>query len=150
MYEYIRKNRYEYTNEVYKNRDVIENKLIDYGIKNKIPILGICRGMQMINLYFNGTIEIDKNKNNVRTKHNIDINFPQMNLKNVIMKVHSYHNYIISKNILGDKLLPFAISTNDNTIEVFIHENHKIIVINWHPERHENDFNSQIIKFLLT
>ena len=44
-------------NKSSKNRLIIENKLIKFSIKNKIPLLGICRGMQVINLFFGGKIE---------------------------------------------------------------------------------------------
>ena len=39
------------------NRDKTEYILLDYCIKNQIPILGICRGMQFINLYFERIIK---------------------------------------------------------------------------------------------
>ena len=36
-------------NKYVKNRLKIEKKIINYGISKKIPILGVCRGMQLIN-----------------------------------------------------------------------------------------------------
>ena len=37
-------------------RLIQENFLINYAKTNKIPILGICRGAQVINIYFKGRI----------------------------------------------------------------------------------------------
>ena len=36
----------------YKNRDILEYYMIDLAIANNIPLIGICRGMQIINSYF--------------------------------------------------------------------------------------------------
>lgn len=37
-------------------RDTTEIKLIELAIKNNIPLLGICRGMQLINVFFKGSL----------------------------------------------------------------------------------------------
>ena len=38
----------------YKKRDATELNLLSYASENKIPILGTCRGLQLINRFFNG------------------------------------------------------------------------------------------------
>ena len=35
----------------FPERDKTENSILEFGIKNAIPILGVCRGMQIINNY---------------------------------------------------------------------------------------------------
>ena len=40
--------------KISKTRLKVEFNLIKFGLKNNIPILGICRGMQVINLFFKG------------------------------------------------------------------------------------------------
>lgn len=42
-----------------RNEDLAELEVLDYAIKNKKPILGICRGMQLINIYYGGTLYED-------------------------------------------------------------------------------------------
>ena len=37
-------------------RDTLEKKLFDYAFENKIPLMGVCRGMQMINVACGGTL----------------------------------------------------------------------------------------------
>ena len=37
-------------------RDTLERKLFDYAFKNKIPLVGVCRGMQMMNVASGGTL----------------------------------------------------------------------------------------------
>ena len=46
-----------------------EFKLIQYSLKKKIPLIGICRGAQVLNIYFGG--KIMKIRNHVRKKHKI-------------------------------------------------------------------------------
>ena len=53
----------------FQNRDQTEFFLIKYAIKKNIPILGICRGMQIIAKFFGKNTR--KIKGHVRTKHKI-------------------------------------------------------------------------------
>ena len=38
------------------SRDTLERKLFDFAFKNKLPLIGVCRGMQMINVASGGTL----------------------------------------------------------------------------------------------
>jgi putative glutamine amidotransferase len=38
------------------SRDTLERKLFDFALKNKIPLIGVCRGMQMMNVASGGTL----------------------------------------------------------------------------------------------
>jgi putative glutamine amidotransferase len=40
-------------------RDRYELRLLDFAIKNKKPVLAICRGIQLLNVYFGGTLYQD-------------------------------------------------------------------------------------------
>ncbi len=118
-----------------------EFKIIKYCIKKKIPILGICRGAQIINLYFKGTLK--KVKNHVRKNHQIFGNI----IKNKKIKVNSYHDLGFDKKMLGRNLIVNAFS-KDQVIECFSHKKFNILGLMWHPERNKkiNLFDINIIK----
>ena len=126
-------------------RKINEKKLIKFSIKKKIPILGICRGAQAINLHFGG--KILKVKNHVRKNHRI---FGPIAKKEKIY-TNSYHDYGIIKKSLAKN---FYISgySSDEVIESFYHKKFKILCIMWHPERYRKirKFDKKIIKNFLS
>ena len=75
-------------------RDKTEKDILDYSIKNKIAVFGVCRGMQLINKFFNGEIIKTSEKKHVRTKHEIVLKNDKIKstifLKNVL-EVNSFH-----------------------------------------------------------
>ena len=124
----------------YPERDETEKKLIDFAIKKNIPILGVCRGMQILNDYFGGTTTVTNNQKHVSKSHTVDLinpKFSQIFGKDKL-NVNSFHNNVITHKNLGKHLEPFGLSTNDNTVEGFFHKTHTIIGVLWHPERDSN------------
>jgi len=126
----------------YPERDETENFLLKYAIAKKIPVLGICRGMQLINKFYGGSIIETTNKKHVKINHQINLSKP---IKEDLILVNSYHNNILTNNSLGNNLKSFAVCDFDNTIEGIFHESNKIIGIMWHPERSQDDFNKKLI-----
>ncbi|STQ86530.1 gamma-glutamyl-gamma-aminobutyrate hydrolase family protein [Helicobacter muridarum] len=130
-------------------RDDYEAELIEICMKSNIPLLGICRGAQMIAWHFGS--EITKCNNHVGThkiKYTKNIS-PMQKLaeSNTKLKLHntcnSFHNYCISK--LSNSLLPLAIC-EDNSIEAFRHEKNAIYGIMWHIERKDGLENNIILQ----
>lgn len=120
-------------------RDKTEKKIIEYAISNSIPLIGICRGMQVINSFFGGKIQILDTSIHVNQSHTI--NFNNNFLLNNSIVVNSFHHNVIDSINLGKNLLPFAISKTDNTVEGFFHNELQIFGVMWHPER-DSDINS--------
>ena len=125
-----------------ENRDKVETELLNFAIKNKIPVLGICKGMQFINLYFNGTLVNISNREHVTINH--EVNLLNSEIIQLLQKqkinTNSFHNLGVNKNNLSPKLISFAKS--NEMIEGIFHPDFQIAGIQWHPERKNNDFES--------
>jgi len=123
-----------------EERDEVENKILEYAIKNKIPVLGICRGMQLINVFFGGDlINIKKEGNkieHVNSTHKIIFKNKLSHKKSAV--VNSYHKYGITKKTLSKELNSFA-ESEDGIIEGISHPKYPIAGIQWHPERKSPD-----------
>jgi len=123
----------------YIKRDDFENKLLKLSILKKIPVFGICRGLQIINNYEKGSlIKID---NHCNTRHLI---FGESGISS--REVNSYHNYGITKETLGNNLQPIAFAP-DESIEAVKHLIYPWMAFMWHPER-ETEFNNNDLEII--
>ena len=101
-------------------RDAIDELLISYAVNNNISLLGVCRGMQSIVLYFGGTLR--KVNGHVAVCHNLDTG----------RSVNSYHEY--APDILPEDLIVYA-RAGDGGVEYIRHNKLLMTGIMWHPER---------------
>ncbi|EAK0277950.1 gamma-glutamyl-CDP-amidate hydrolase [Campylobacter jejuni] len=120
-------------NVLSKKRDLYEKQVIEICLKEKIPLLGICRGAQMIAHYFNSHISPCENHID---KHEVFFSKEKF-ISN------SFHNFAIEK--LGEDLVELCLA-KDNTIEAFKHKYENIFGIMWHIERENGLNNIQILK----
>jgi len=113
-------------------RDKSENNILDYAIEKSFPVLGICRGLQLMARRFNGEVIEDSSKKHVATAHNVSVIANPVGYETADeMSVNSYHNYIIKNS---GELVPFAFD-NDGNIEAVYSNDHQLAAIMWHPER---------------
>lgn len=129
----ICKENSEEMDEINIQRDQFELALIKKAITCNIPILGICRGLQLINIFFGGSIRaidghVGCNHSIYRTASSDLILTPSI--------VNSYHKYCIPNSSLGEGLIELA-HDSDGNIEAAYSERQKILGIMWHPERED-------------
>ena len=121
-------------------RDEMEAKLLSYAIQLEIPVIGYCRGMQMINNYYGGSLR--KISGHISTRHHINSHTDFFKFSKT---VNSFHSFGIDHDNLGNGLNVLATS-DDGTIEAIAHQKHNVYGFMWHPEREKhldkNDINN--------
>ena len=120
----------------YPQRDSTESKLIKYAQTNNKPLLGICRGMQMMAKYFG--VDLETIKGHSCERHKIkslskNITYPDI--------VNSYHNLRIQSCPPDFEVTAIA---DDGTIEAMRHLYFQWECWMWHPER-DTPFSENLI-----
>ena len=105
--------------------------------------------MQLINNFFGGSIVQNDSNNHVRNNHAVkilDSNISNI-LKTNLIVVNSYHNNLITKDVLAPELTSIAIDETDNSIECLLHDKYPILGVMWHPERNPDENNKTILQY---
>jgi putative glutamine amidotransferase len=133
--------RYEINPEEEK-RTAFELFLLKEAIKRIKPVLGICYGMQVINLFFKGSLYQDiqsQKEDSLDHRKGLHALTVQANpfLESGKLEVNSSHHQAV-KNI-GKGLIPFAYA-DDNIVEgIYLDGYHFLLGVQWHPERMKNE-----------
>lgn len=120
-------------------RDEFELDVLKHATTKQIPVLGICRGQQLVNVGFGGTLHQDvpaHSKAEVWQKnerHKVDIQ-PDSTLHNLygaVLQVNSLHHQSVDS--LGEGLRVTAWSS-DGVVEGLEHAELPVLCVQWHPE----------------
>lgn len=112
-------------------RDALELALLDYCLESDTPVLGVCRGMEMINRWRGGRLSAVAG--HVACRHELtllsrDMPWPEP------LTVNSYHDVGIGRGDLAAGLEPLALAPDD-TVEALRLPGARCHGIMWHPER---------------
>ena len=107
---------------LFPNRDHLEYSLLDYAKTNRLPTLGICRGMQLLIKHAGGSLE--KVIGHVNQKH----------------KLKGEHNHVVEcyHNFAPDQIpdeYEIISRAADNCVEAIRHKSLPVEGWMWHPER---------------
>ncbi|HJN22777.1 MAG TPA: gamma-glutamyl-gamma-aminobutyrate hydrolase family protein [Rhodospirillales bacterium] len=116
----------------FEPRDKIEERIFLHALRTNIPVLGICRGMQFINLYFGGSLT--KVDGHVGKSHNVFVEPVWQSCYGKEMTVNSHHRVGIATGDLGKGLTAAVFVENDH-VEALYHKSYPVIAFMWHPER---------------
>ena len=115
-------------------RDAFERELLQVAIDHGLPVVGVCRGLQLINIFCDGSLaRVD---DHVAVDHPLEIESNSASISGLPSRtsVNSYHNYGVTDETLGADIVPVG-RASDGSIEWVEHERYPITGIMWHPER---------------
>ena len=125
-------------------RDSLEWSLCWQFVRQKKPVFGVCRGMQMINVFFGGTLtqDLQEDRGLAHPYHSIHsvecIEGSQLEqLFGASFLVNSYHHQAVQT--LGAGLISIATTQNGDIVEALEHKTLPVLGVQWHPERMTGD-----------
>lgn len=122
-------------------RDVLEYKLLYKAVENNKPVFGICRGYQLINIFFGGELFKDVRKDGYRYKYtplpwkNISIKkggVLEACLESTTIKINTLHHQAVKK--LPESFKIEAMDEYDIIQSISKKDDNLIFGVQWHPE----------------
>jgi putative glutamine amidotransferase len=127
------------TGPVEEERDAAELALIELAAGEELPMLGICRGLQLLNVWAGGTLHQDEPAH-ARYDLTVDDAFDEVAIEpgsrlaalhGARVRVNSLHHQTVER--VADALVVTARSV-DGTVEALEWPGHEVIAVQWHPE----------------
>jgi N5-(cytidine 5'-diphosphoramidyl)-L-glutamine hydrolase len=114
-------------------RDAVETALLRHAVEHELPLLGVCRGMQMIQAHFG--VLLKRVEGHVCAQQSIRFN-------DADVVVNSFHNFGATETVPALHVLGIA---PDGVIKAVCSTDAKLYGIMWHPERIEPPRTDDII-----
>jgi len=139
------------TESTYPDRDAFEIAMLRGAIERGMPVLGICRGMQALNVALGGTLlqhipEVDGSNPHRRvvgsfegTEHIVELEPGSLAARAAGEEVHTarcHHHQAIDR--LGDGLIVTGRARQDGLVEAIeLNDGAWVLGVQWHPETDE-------------
>ncbi len=113
-------------------RDNMERTLLEYAIQRQLPVLGVCRGMQVIQDYFG--VELTRISGHAATRHTLKASSTGRYFEwlNGLESVNAYHNFGAYHSVTE---LPVAARAIDDVVMAVEHTHYPVFGQMWHSER---------------
>ena len=136
-------------------RDEFELKILELVYECELPVAGICRGLQILNVHAGGSLYQDVPPHSVRDKapstrvHDITTEKGSIleKLYGEKLEVNSLHHQSIKT--LGKDFSASATS-NDGIVEGIEHSQLPIVAVQWHPEMLDTRDSDPIFRWLVS
>lgn len=119
-------------------RDQTEHAVLGYALEQCLPVFGVCRGLQLINVHFGGGLVRDLSAlgNHASAIHSVRLLTDPTGGFGELGRVdtNSYHGQGVVLGGLGRNLEAFALADND-VVEGLVHRRAPVTAVQWHPER---------------
>ena len=118
-------------------RDQFETKALEFAMNNELPVLGVCRGLEVLVDVFGGTLtRID---GHVAVDHKLLFETSEITWHPGVelpaeATVNSFHEWGIERDSVPEPLEVIG-TASDGTVECVAHTTDPLIGIMWHPER---------------
>lgn len=112
--------------------DLSDLQIIRHALSYQKPLLGICRGLQVLNVALEGSLKQDF-PHHQGTRHEIVTN-PSRIIPDLqpMEETNSFHHQVIEE--LGKDLIATG-KAHDGVIEIIEHKTRPILAVQFHPER---------------
>ena len=143
-----RKANFDYLEKTHPRKDEIEIELLGHALRQELPVLGICRGSQLMNAVCGGTLygDVQKEKGTERVhidyEHYDTYRHPAAVVagtplarwyRRKTLQVNSYHHQGVRD--LAERFRPMA-HADDGLVEAFYDPEREFVVgLQFHPER---------------
>lgn len=136
-------------------RDEFELKILELVYECELPVAGICRGLQILNVHAGGSLFQDVPPHSVRDKapstrvHDITTEKGSIleKLYGEKLEVNSLHHQSIKT--LG-KHFSASATSNDGIVEGIEHSQLPIVAVQWHPEMLDTRDSDPIFRWLVS
>ena len=132
-------------------RDTAELMLLERFIAAGKPVLGICRGIQIINVFFGGTLCQDlpghAAADGKDSFHAVcTVRSPLLPVCGPVCRVNSAHHQAVDALGRGLRAIQWA---EDGTVEALCHDCLPIWGVQWHPERLPEELGGRLFRAFL-
>jgi putative glutamine amidotransferase len=148
--------RYENV-EIERVRDDFEFELVERFLSRGKAIFGICRGFQLLTVFFGGTLYQDLEKEGFkpihRGKNGEDVEH-RVIFSGVFENYFGLEGIVNSNHHQGLKGFPEKLKgeilavSEDHLVEAFYSKTYRVLGVQWHPERHDSPISKGILSFL--
>lgn len=114
-------------------RDASEIVLLRWTASRDLPVLGVCRGLQMLQHYFGGGLDRLDPERHVRARHPLGWMDRKKEMER--REINSYHQLGLLPDTLVPELETLALCPEDGSVKVLRARHLPWLGIIWHPER---------------